>query len=601
MILKKIKTGSLLFILITLLVVEGDAQGPPNVLVILTDDQGWGDLSLSGNTNLNTPNIDKLAKNGALLEKFYVSPVCAPTRAEFLTGRIHTRLGVSGTSTGRERFSSSEETIGDLFKAEGYATGIFGKWHSGRQWPYHPNARGFDQFYGFSSGHLGHYYDSMLEFNGRQIRGKGYAADDFTNRAIKFIEENQDEPFFCFLSFNTPHSPMQVPDEFWERHSDSPIAMRSRFRKKENLSHTRAALAMLENIDWNVGRLMKRLESLEIVEDTIVVYFSDNGPNGWRWNDKMKGKKGSLDEGGVRVPCIVHWSRTIRPGLVVSQITGVIDLLPTLADFSGIDIDFEKYDGISLMPLLLETGVPWSSRLYFSTWKGAVSVRSQRFRLSPDGALFDMVLDPNQSTDVADVYPGVVSLMKAAIPKFITTPELDSSNWPIPIGHPLGSLTVLPADEGQLIGQLQRSNRFPNDSFITHWTRESDFVEWDVEVLKKGAYSITINYTCESGSVGATAEVTYRDQKVSSKILKPHNPPLVGATLDRIKRKESYVKDFMSLNLGTINLIPSRGSIQLRVKGFKNNNAIDLRSIVLEREELVDSRTLPFNGLSSQP
>ncbi len=160
---------------------------PPNIVIFLADDQGWGDLSATGNQNIRTPNIDSLARDGATFDRFFVCPVCAPTRAEFLTGRYHLRGGVRGVSTGQERLNLDEKTLADAFKAAGYATAAFGKWHNGSQWPYHPNARGFDEYYGFTSGHWGEYFEAPLEHNGQPVRGHGYVADDFTDHALAFI------------------------------------------------------------------------------------------------------------------------------------------------------------------------------------------------------------------------------------------------------------------------------------------------------------------------------------------------------------------------------------------------------------------------------
>ena len=227
--------------LVLLLSGRGSAAARPNVLVILTDDQGWGDLSLNGNTNLRTPHIDSLARDGALFERFYVCPVCSPTRAEFLTGRYHPRGGVWSTSTGGERLNLDEKTIGDAFKAAGYATGAFGKWHNGSQWPYHPNARGFDEFYGFASGHWGDYFDPPLEHNGRPTRGEGFITDDLTDHAIAFIEANRDRPFFCYVPFNTPHSPMQVPDRFFEPFKRRELLRRTPAPARGRAHHPRRA------------------------------------------------------------------------------------------------------------------------------------------------------------------------------------------------------------------------------------------------------------------------------------------------------------------------------------------------------------------------
>ena len=192
--------GTALSFVFTLLAAGATAADRrPNVVVILTDDQGWGDLSVHENVNLDTPNIDSLAVDGALFEHFYVCPVCSPTRAEFLTGRYHVRGGVYSTSTGGERLDLDEMTIAQTFKAAGYATAAFGKWHNGMQWPYNPRARGFDEYYGFCSGHWGNYFEPSLEHNGKLVRGKGFIIDDFTTHALQFIEQNKDQPFFCYL------------------------------------------------------------------------------------------------------------------------------------------------------------------------------------------------------------------------------------------------------------------------------------------------------------------------------------------------------------------------------------------------------------------
>ena len=316
----------------------GASDQRPNVVVILADDQGWGDLSVNGNSNLATPHIDSLAKMGVVFERFFVCPVCSPTRAEFLTGRYHPRGGVYAVSTGGERLNPDEKTIADTFKAAGYATGAFGKWHNGSQWPYHPNARGFDEYYGFTSGHWGTYFDPPLEHNGQLVRGRGYITDDMTDHALAFIQQHKDRPFFCYVPFNTPHSPMQVPDRFYERLANGDLEMRGRKPAAEDIGFTRAALAMCENIDWNVGRLLRRLDELKLADNTIVLYFSDNGPNSPRWNGGMKGIKGSTDEGGVRAPLLIRWPGHIPAGIRIPQIAGAIDLLPTLADLAGVPV-----------------------------------------------------------------------------------------------------------------------------------------------------------------------------------------------------------------------------------------------------------------------
>jgi arylsulfatase A-like enzyme len=198
-------------------------QAPPNLVVFLADDAGWGDYGINGNRLAQTPNIDSIGRDGAKFDRFFVCAVCAPTRAEFLTGRYHSRGGVRGVSTGQERLNTDERTIADAFKARGYATGAFGKWHNGSQWPYHPMARGFDEYYGYTSGHWGEYFDPPLEHNGKMIRERGYIVDLCTDRSLAFIEQNRAKPFFCYIPFTTPHSPWAAPEKNWQHFKDKPL------------------------------------------------------------------------------------------------------------------------------------------------------------------------------------------------------------------------------------------------------------------------------------------------------------------------------------------------------------------------------------------
>ncbi len=566
----------------------GPARGAetPNVLVILADDQGWGDLSVQGNTNLKTPNIDSLARDGAIFDRFFVCPVCSPTRAEFLTGRYHPRGGVYDTSTGGERLDLDETTIGDTFKAAGYATGAFGKWHNGTQYPYHPNARGFDEYYGFCSGHWGNYFSPPLEHNGKLVRGDGYITDDLTNHAMAFIRENRDRPFFCYVPFNTPHSPMQVPDRFYEKFKDADLEMRHRDPKREDLGMTRAALAMCENIDWNVGRLLEMLKKEGLEENTIVIYFSDNGPNSWRWNGGMRGRKGSTDEGGVRSPLLVRWPGHIQPGTRIEKITGAIDLLPTLADLTGIPIVGDKpLDGINIAPLLLgkTEGVP-EDRMIFSHWNGRVSVRTQQYRLDNEGRLYDLTRDPGQDRNIAKDHPEVASRLSEALKswKRELLPGLRDDDRPFPVGYPAFPVTYLPARDGVPHGQIERSAAAPNCSFFTNWTSPDDRITWDVEVATSGRYEAVVYYTCAPEDVGVTLELSFGDSHVRGKVVEAHDPPLRGAENDRVPRgSESYVKDFKPLRLGELTLKKGRGPLTIRAVEIPGTHAIDLRLVEL--------------------
>ena len=559
----------------------------PNIVILLSDDQGWGDLSVSGNTNIHTPNIDAIAKKGALFDRFFVQPVCSPTRAELLTGRYHPRMGVRSTSEGGERFNLDETTIADAFKKAGYVTAAYGKWHSGMQCPYHPNARGFDDYYGFCSGHWGDYFSPMLEHNGAITQGEGFLADDLTDHAMDFIEKNRDKPFLVYVPYNTPHSPMQVPDRWWDKFKNKPLPMRAEEGLEEDPDFTRAALAMCENIDWNVGRFMQKLKELNLEENTIVLYFSDNGPNSFRWNGGMRGKKGSTDEGGVRSPLVIQYPKMINPGTKIREIAGVIDLLPTLVDMAGISFQPNKpLDGVSLKPLLTQKGNFEKSRLLYSYWNGNTSVRSQQYRLDSKGKLYDMVADPGQTADISAQKPDIATRLKAAAAKWnaeVLPGIKGKDKRTFPVGHPDFKWTQLPARDARPVGGIERSNQWPNCSFFTNWTKPEDAIIWDVEVLADGDFDAIIYYTCAPENVGSTFRLSFGNTNVLAKITEAFDPPLRGMENDRVERTESYVKDWKTLKIQRVHLEKGKGAMTLKAEKIADKQLMDFRLMLLER------------------
>jgi len=569
-----------------------------NVVVFLTDDQGWGDLSLNGNTNLSTPNIDSIGKEGAVFDRFYVCPVCSPTRAEFLTGRHHVRSGVYSTSAGGERMDLDETTIADIFSKAGYATGAFGKWHNGMQYPYHPLGRGFDYFYGFCSGHWGHYYDALMERNGELVKGKGFCVDDFTTEAMNFIDRavKDEKPFFAYVPYNTPHSPMQVPDRWWNKFKDKKLEemMRHRNPSREDRLHLLAALAMCENIDWNVGRVLKKLEQLKVVEDTIVVFFHDNGPNGTRWNGDMEGRKGSTEEGGTRSPLLIRWPNGIKAGTEVKQIASVLDLLPTLTEMAGVsDKPKKKLDGRSLVKLLnepdskdlkyLKSIVP---RILISSWKSKVGARDQRFRLDYKGRLYEMENDPGQRIDVSKKFPKVFTRLTHEVNKYRNEVlvELGTDDRPFVIGHPDVSWTQIPARDALPTGEIKRSNKFPNCSYFLNWKNEEDYISWDVEVGTTGIYEVELWYACPQKDLGAEIELSFQNQSLRTKITREVNPPLLTG-FDRKTRTEGYVKYFEPKKMGKIRLKQGMGELKLQAIRIPGEQALEFRLLMINRVE----------------
>ncbi len=555
----------------------------PNVVVIVSDDQGWGDLSLHGNDVIDTPNIDALARGGARFQHFYVQPVCSPTRAELLTGRYHSRGGVYSTSAGGERLDLDEHTIAETFRKAGYATAAFGKWHNGTQYPYHPLGRGFETFFGFTSGHWGQYVNPTLEQNMNLVDTEGYIVNTLTDRALEFIQNHRDDPFFCYLPYNIPHSPMQVPDRFFEKFKRTPV-MGHRYSERENVVHTRAALAMCENIDWNVGRITSRLEELGLSENTIVVYISDNGPNGWRWNANYRGKKGSTDEGGVRVPGLIHWPKEIEPGTVVRNIAGAIDLFPTLTDLAGVRPRNEKpFDGKSLKPLLTGAVKGFTDRKLYAYWNGKVSVRTQQFRLDHKGRLYDITRDPEQRHDVSDRHPEIQTRLQTAANRFkLGVASMNNDiDRPFPVGFPSVPVTFLPARDGVAHGTIRRSNQYPNASFFEHWTSTDDRITWDVRVNESGRYRAEVYYTCAQKNLGTVLRLSFGNRSVRKKVTNAHDPPLQGKKHDRVPRQESYVKDFRPITLGTIRLATGRNQLVLEAPTIPGEEAVDVRYVKL--------------------
>lgn len=560
----------------------------PNVILIMADDQGWGDLSYHGNSNLSTPNIDRIAENGVTFENFYVQPVCSPSRAELLTGRHFVKLGVYSTSTGGERLNLDETTLAEVFQSAGYPTAIYGKWHNGMQPPYHPNARGFSDFYGFASGHWGNYFNPLLEHNGKLVDGKGYLPDDLTDHGLQFIEENKEQPFFLFLPYNTPHSPMQVPDAYWNKFEGKEFSKRHYAENLEDFDFTRAALAMVENIDYNVGRIAEKIKSLDLEEETIMVYLSDNGPNSWRWNAAMRGRKGSVDEGGVRSPFFVQWRGMLPEGKVVKQIAATPDIFPTLCDLAGIEAKTEKsLDGQSLRPLLLEDQPSWPARTIVNYWGGKISLRTEKHRLDDDNRLYNMINDRGQKTDIStsekQLTDSLVRLKEDWVKRYVIAPN-DRKFRPFTVGHPDFEFTQLPARDGTAHGNIIRSNRYPNCSYFTNWTASTDSIKWEIEVLGEGEYEVEIYYTCQLEDLGSNVVLEFEGRQLSFDITEGYNPPEIGMENDRVPRIESYVKDFRKLNAGSIYLKKGSGALNLHAPHIPGKSVMDLRLINLVRK-----------------
>ncbi|MAV04811.1 MAG: N-acetylgalactosamine 6-sulfate sulfatase [Flavobacteriaceae bacterium] len=575
----------LLIFLINVFGCESFVDQKPNILIFLTDDQGWGDLSFNGNSNLSTPNIDGIANNGAAFDRFYVSPVCSPTRAELLTGKFFIRSGVNGVTRGYERMNLDHSLISDYFKEKDYRTGVFGKWHNGSQPPYHPNSRGFDEFYGFTSGHWGNYYDPVLENNGEITRGKGYISDDITNKAISFIK-NSKKPFFTYVSYNTPHSPMQVPDSYLK---DKNIVLKGRYSDKENVKKTEAALAMVENLDYNVGKVIDSLKKYKLYDNTIIIYLSDNGPNGNRWNNDLKERKGSTNEGGVRVPFFIQWPKKIPSGIRVSQISSVLDIFPTLIELTNNSSEID-FDGLSFKKYLEDQKFKDDQRKIFSYWNNKISVRNNRFILDNQNNLFDLKVDHQQEIVVNNKFTKEYNELKKAKNVWKNT-VVDKYKKSIKrrrftVNDLESVYTHLPARDAEITGELKRSSIHANCSFIENWENKEDYIYWDVEVLSSGKSNVELYYTLPENSVGTEIAIEYEDQIIYKELKTFHDPKLQGYEKDIVKRIESYTKEFNKVAIGDIDFKKGSSVLKLKTSKKTGKNSIDFRLLVLKKRTL---------------
>ncbi len=567
------------------------AKDRPNILLILTDDQGYGDVSLHDNPWIETPHMDRIATEGARFDRFFVEPVCAPTRAAILSGRYPTRVGVHGVTRNREVMRDSEITLAELLRDQaGYATGCFGKWHNGAHWPHHPNAQGFDTFVGFCGGHWNDYYDPTLERNGEPFSARGFIADIITDEAIGFMKAGAESgtPFFCYVPLNTPHTPASVPDADWRRWKD---------RAEPENAFTRAMYALCENIDANLGRMLATLEDLGIDENTLVLFLTDNGPNGERLNGGMLGRKGSEMEGGIRVPCFVRWPGKIAPGTVIESNAAHIDLLPTLSSFAGIENPgqiTQPLDGIDLSGLLLgDPDFQMPARHHY-TWRNPNkwSIRSDRHRAT-ETTLHDLVEDPGQKTNLAKQMPELhrelISAYRAweaeAVPSS-PTPE------PVHIGHAEAPRVTIKAHEFEILPGEEKGIAYCEirgwaNQWIDRWTDLSARAECPIRVVSGGRYRVTLRYACPADAVGSRFRIAVGDQALEHTVREPWVSAVYPASEQVSERSGGYLsrESWKDVIVGEITLRPDEAPRMLVLGALEKTGAEmpDVKAILLEK------------------
>jgi arylsulfatase A-like enzyme len=493
----------------------------PNVILIVTDDQGYGDLGFHGNPKLHTPNLDRLAREAVQFQSFYVSPVCSPTRASLMTGRYSYRTGVVDTYLGRSLMHPDETTIAELLSQAGYRTGIFGKWHLGDNYPLRAMDQGFQESLVLNGGGIGQpsdpvggesYFDPMLRRNGLWVKTKGYVSDVITDAAIAFIDTHQRQPFFTYLAFNAPHTPLEVPADKYAKYK----AMNLQAQDFAGAGHplpadfnpdvTAKVYGMVENIDDNIGRLLARLDALKLSDRTIVLFMTDNGPQQPRFNAGLPRLKGTVHEGGIRVPFFVRWPGTFPGGRTVDAIAAHIDVTPTLIDVCGArpPAGF-KMDGESLLPLLKGAGAKWPDRTLFFQWhRGdvpelyrAFAARSQRYKLiQPLGGgqnklpaqfaaqLYDMAADPLEQRNIAAEQPELVRRM---------TREYEAWFTDVTSGRDYTDSGIARIGIGSVHENPVRLTRQDWRGVQSGWTPTS-LGHWEVDVRRAGMYEATVRF-----------------------------------------------------------------------------------------------------------
>ncbi|MYC14092.1 MAG: arylsulfatase [Gemmatimonadetes bacterium] len=480
-----------------------DEKNRPNVVLIITDDQGYGTVGVHGNDQIRTPYMDRLANEGVAFDRFYGHPLCSPSRAALMTGRYFYRTGILHTSRGGALMSGDEVTAAELFRDAGYRTGIFGKWHLGDNYPMRPMDQGFEKAVWHKGGGIGQapvrpnsYFDSLLWREGEDFQAKGYCTDVFFDEALVFIEEYQSEPFFIYIPTNAPHGPLEISDEYADPY------------REMGLDDSVARIyGMVENIDDNIGRLLELLERLGLDEDTIIIFTSDHGPAGGRYNAGLRSTKGDVYEGGIRVPYFMRWPKGLPAGFKTDKIASHIDVLPTLLSLCNVDSPSDlRMDGVDLTPLIRGHDVEWLDRtLFIQTHRGSrprqyhnCTALTQRYKwlgdpgtggqwdfetssTDPVMELYDLEDDPGEEKEIGGQMPDLVAQMRKDYDAWFDDVASDWQAGVIHIGNSAENpLTLCRYQDSEYISELPHG--------------------WRVKVEQSGTYEFRINRESLNGA-----------------------------------------------------------------------------------------------------
>lgn len=531
---KTFTTTSIILIIWSLVSCEkalppAEPEKPANIILIYTDDQGIGDIGFNGNPYIKTPHIDRLANEGIIFENFYVAPVCTPSRASLMTGKFSIRTGVFDTFNGGAIMATEEVTMAEIFREHHYKTGIFGKWHLGDHYPFRPSDQGFDESLVHKGGGIGQpgdadnyyafdssYFAPSLYKNNVLVGGSKYCSDEFTDGLLAFIRQNHEVPFFAYLAFNAPHTPLQLPQEYYDMYEglqeemqkdEDPRFMTASMTDRD-FEVARRVYGMVSNIDDNIGRVVEELEKQDILDETIILFISDNGPSGKRYRMGLRGQKSNVYEGGIKVPAIMYHAG-LKPKRVATTLSH-IDLLPTLLDYTGLERTHlpQDIDGISFAPLLEGAADPeefYSRTLYYHWHRGYpepyrnIAVRQGDYKLVGNGGtdmateafeLFNLKDDPFEEKNLAAQNPEKVQELKTRFDTWLSEQisEMGTPHQAFIIGTEHQTSTML--------------NRNDANGMPTMWGNDQVFGYWDVAVANQGTYKMIVKFRKPLEEVG---------------------------------------------------------------------------------------------------
>lgn len=512
----------------------------PNIVFVMTDDQGYWDTGATGNPHIDTPQMDRIAAEGMKLSRYYAAPVCAPTRAGVMTGRYYLRTGLYNTRFGGDSLGLQETTVAELLREAGYRTGLFGKWHLGKYPDYQPQRRGFEEFFGHYHGHIERYeFPDQLHRNGQPVEARGYVSDLFTDAAIDFVQSptTDNRPFFCALMYNAPHSPFLLDtSHFGQPEGDELL---DKYLKKGLPLREARIYGLIERVDQNLGRLLETLDQQGIADNTLVVFTSDNGGVSKFWKGGMNGQKSSPYEGGVRAPCFVRWPERIRPNSESHALTSHIDWLPTFCEAAGLKIPSGlSLDGRSLIPVLTQDQEEHHSYVYH-TWDRYTpnpdfrwGISDERWKLigifraeaTPDPRkwrLYDLKDDPGETKNVLMQHREIVQRLRKEFVRWFDDVTDGQTYQPvrIPVGDDLQPETVISPSWSTWHGEHIRYEFEGYDwDTIEGWKTPGENAVWRLNVKQPGSYRVQISYGCRPQDAGGMLGLSVGAKQLTYKV-----------------------------------------------------------------------------------